>query len=549
MRNTWTIGEVDMGGYVKVVSVGVFFGAMAYAANALEISGLEVTLNPSGKAPLSAIATLTTDEPSNISVEVSDGANESQYKRGGMRETDHSIPVLYLRPGKAHTITISATNQSGTTVSAPVVQITTDELPEGFPPIEVQTRRSRRMEPGVSLIPVFKWPKSGPSDDYGLILALDSKGDVVWYYETTHPINEPVRISTGNLLYNSGRDGRMFEIDMLGNVVQRWHTTGVPKEDIPESSTPVAIDTFHHEVIEMPSGNFLALSTEVRDYDDYPTSMSKPEKRAPSQVLGDTVVEFERDGTIVREIKLLDILDPYRVHHGSLGTGFYAEVYKDVLEKPARDWGHINAIVYDERDDSVLLSSYHQGAACKVSLATGELIWLLGDSENWGDPWLAKRLKPVDDGMLLNARQHGVTLMPDDTILMYDNGGNREGVMPEGAPKNGNFSRAVRFKVDEAAGTVDTVWQFGGAEDDWFYSPFICDTDLMPKTGNILITDGGRIKDKEGNDTGSFAGRHWARIVEVTNDTPAQKVFELHIEEPSMGWAVYRSERLPSLYF
>ena len=533
---------------MKFVGCVTMSGLLAFAAAALEISDLKVTLNPSGNAPLSALATFTTDEPGNVTIAISDGVRESEVKRGGMRKTEFSVPVLRMRPGQEHTITISVTNADGTTTSAPPVKLTTAPLPDDFPPLSVEVRRSRRMEPGVSLIPVSRWGKTTPDEDYGLVFAIDNTGDVIWYYQTDHSINEAVRISTGNLLYTAGRDGRLYEIDMLGNVVQRWHTTGVPKENIPASSTPVATDTFHHDVIEMPSGNFLALSTEVRDFDDYPSSMTDPTKRKPSQVIGDTIVEFKRDGTIVREIKLMDILDPYRVHNGSLGTGFYAAVYQEILEAPARDWGHCNAIVYDERDDSVLLSSYHQGAAFKVSLETGELIWILGESENWKEPWLSKRLKPATEGMLLNSRQHGVTLMPDDSILMYDNGGHREEPLPEGSPKYGNFSRAVNFDIDETAGTVSTLWEFGGAEDNWFFSTFICDTDFMPKTGNILITDGGRIKDKDGNDTGSFVGRHWARIIEVTRDTPAEKVFELHIEEPSMGWAVYRSERLPSLY-
>ena len=45
-----------------------------------------------------------------------------------------------------------------------------------------------------------------------------------------------------------------------------------------------------------------------------------------------------------------------------------------------------------------------------------------------------------------------------------------------------------------------------------------------------------------------FAGRHWARIFEVTHDQPARKVWEIVIDDPTMGWAVYRSQRFPDLY-
>ena len=74
----------------------------------------------------------------------------------------------------------------------------------------------------------------------------------------------------------------------------------------------------------------------------------------------------------------------------------------------------------------------------------------------------------------------------------------------------------------------------------------------MPETGNVLVTDGGRVTDEQGRPTDDLSsGLRWARIVEVTHTTPAEKVFELIIrdeENPEVGWIVYRAERLRSLY-
>jgi hypothetical protein len=108
----------------------------------------------------------------------------------------------------------------------------------------------------------------------------------------------------------------------------------------------------------------------------------------------------------------------------------------------------------------------------------------------------------------------------------------------------------VEYKIDEKAMTVEQVWTFGDEDGaDRFYSPFICDVDWLPQTGNVLVTDGGRLMDKDGNPSGNiFGDRHWARIVEVTHDSPPSKVFELVIDDPSVGWAVFRSDRIPSLY-
>ena len=55
--------------------------------------------------------------------------------------------------------------------------------------------------------------------------------------------------------------------------------------------------------------------------------------------------------------------------------------------------------------------------------------------------------------------------------------------------------------------------------------------------------------DQDGNFTTNFAGaHHWTSVMEVTRESPAQKVWELVIQEPDGGWASYRVERVPSLY-
>ena len=45
---------------------------------------------------------------------------------------------------------------------------------------------------------------------------------------------------------------------------------------------------------------------------------------------------------------------------------------------------------------------------------------------------------------------------------------------------------------------------------------------------------------------GPGGGHHWAHIFEVDRKTD-RKVFEMTLEDET-GWAVYRSERFPTLY-
>jgi hypothetical protein len=108
-----------------------------------------------------------------------------------------------------------------------------------------------------------------------------------------------------------------------------------------------------------------------------------------------------------------------------------------------------------------------------------------------------------------------------------------------------NFSRAVEYAIDPALMTVTQVWEWGGAKDEFFFSAALGDADWLPVTGNVLVTDGFRVNPGP-------PIRRFARLVEVTRTDPAEKVFEVVLRDPSgqpgVGWRVYRSERLPSLY-
>ncbi len=325
--------------------------------------------------------------------------------------------------------------------------------------------------------------------------------------------------------------------------------TGVPKE-VSEDSIPVDTDIFHHDHQVLENGNFLMLSTEVRDFEDYYSSERKPDlPRKPSQVIGDVIVEFRPDGTKVREFKVFDILDPYRIGYGSLGTGFYAQAYKDVLEKPAKDWAHTNSIFYDAADDTVVLSSNFLSVVYKIDLKSGDLVWLMGTHEDWDEPWQKYLLTPDVEDFLWNSHQHSAKITPHGTLIMFDNGANRA---RPGQPKlkaEESWSRAVEFEIDEETREVRQVWSYGGPKDEIFFSPFISEVDWLPVKENILITDGGRTRTKDGKASGNiFGGHHFARILEVTHESPAEKVFEIVIDDPATGWAVYRSERIPSLY-
>lgn len=514
------------------------------------VRALTLTPNPNPRAPLALLVALECDEPVRVHVELDDGELPLRVQPQDALATAHELVVLGARPGREYEVVVVVQSADGRTTRASPGAWSTPPLPDGFPPLHVTVTRGARMEPGVTLIPAVRWDASGaPQRDFGVLVALDARGDVVWFFDAPYPVSEAKRLRNGNLLAYYGTAGDVVELDMLGNEQRRWCATRLPGKVCPEGAIPVDAGTLHHEVIELPSGNFMALSTELRRFADYWTDESDPgAPRAPSWLVGDVVIEYTPDGEVVDRVPLLDVLDPYRIGYESLDPGFWRGVYTGAEGEPIRDWSHANSLDYDADDNAVIVSLYHQDCVFEYDLDTRAISWMLAFDSGWGAAWREELLYPEGEG-LYPFHQHAARLTPEGTLLMFDNGKYR--ALPPTPPMDPaeSFSRAVEFAIDEERGTFRQVWSHGGRPGEIFFTAFLGDTDFLPRTGNVLVTDGGRIRRPDG----SFGihpneGQKWARVFEVTRTEPSRVVFEVVLDDPAWGWTVYRSERLPSLY-
>jgi arylsulfate sulfotransferase len=546
------------------------------------ISTVILNRNPNPTVPLAAILSLSTDEPSEMTVRIDDGEQTWDATSSDGFATEHSLMVLGMRLGRLHHITAVVNDRSGNVSETPPLPMEMPPLPADLTQPELITRNPDLMEPGVRMFKGFQLPAGlgGPAAPTAVLYIVDDRGEIIWYYRSELEVGDARRMSNGNLLFSTGDSSRGVEIDMLGNVVQQWHAVGTAT-DVPEGSTPVEMGSLHHEVAEMPSGNLLTLSSELRVVQDFPTSDSDPDALpGPGSVIGDVIVEFSRDGTIVREWKLLDIMDPYRIGIESLDGSFWAVRYGPLIEdleaEPIRDWAHANALMYDPSDDSYIVSLYHQDAVVKIDRDTGELLWILGAPDNWQEPWSSRRLQPVGD-LEWQYREHAPTITPQGTMVLFDNGGARAGAFQEQLPMELRYSRIVEYDIDAESMEVEQVWSYGGPGDEQFFSAFLGDADWLPETGNILITDGARMVVREGEPEGAgeveeadeaedaddtdeadepsdiidFLQNNvfWGRVFEITHTQPAEIVFEVQVKDAEGdGVLVYRAEHLPSLY-
>ncbi len=281
------------------------------------------------------------------------------------------------------------------------------------------------------------------------LFVLDTEGVTRWHIGRSDGVIGPPSVYAGVELRPDGtllflRDYSIYVIDEMG------------VELVELSSTALGLPGLHHDVIELDSGNFLALSYAFRDI-DYPDL-------GLVHVAGDLLVELTPTGEIVWEWDAFDHLDPQRRREG-----FDELIFDpDTLEN-AYDWTHGNGIVYDTAADTVLFSMRHQDWLVSIDRATGDVQWRFGEE---GDFTLTGGTWPY--------HQHSPQWQADGTLLLYDNGLGNPNV--EDALET---SRAVRYAVDAAAMTAAQVWE-DEAED--FISIIAGDADRLPD-GSILVTD------------------------------------------------------------
>lgn len=509
-----------------------------------------ISPNPNVRAPLVALVELETSVDCVASLKISDGARQWSQEMAGAGRI-HRVAVLGMRPKRTHEIVVSVSSLDGMArqESAPL-NFTTPSLPDDFPPLRTLLAKEAEMEPGITMFAVNLWQNNVSLLDYGYLIALDSAGEVVWFCRTQDRISDSRVLKNGHLLYQHGSYRYLYEMDLLGRDHRSWYaarTTARPND----WAIAVDVDTMHHEIRELPNGNFLTLATELRQFEQYPTSETDPDAAwTPAWVVCDEVVEFEPDtGRVIQRFPLTDLLDTRRFGYLSLG-GFWRDKYDTFLDSPSRDWSHANGLQFLTEDYSIIVSLRHLDCVIKIGWKDKRLHWILGTHQNWSErfqPYLLRASGPLE----WFYHQHAPHITATGSLLMYDNGNYR--AVPFDTPllAPDNSSRVVAFAIDYEAMTVRQVYSFGARQNADFYCPFFGEAELLPLTGNLLITDGGHVETAVGVPFDEVPGqRQWARIFEITGGKSPRRVFEVICQSPlgsELGWSVYRSNRFPGL--
>jgi arylsulfate sulfotransferase len=502
-----------------------------------------LALNPTGRTPSTAVIELATSAPTTISLSLrnQDCKKSIDFTRA---VTEHRIPVLGLLPYSDAEVEITLKGENGDTLQQ-TFHLTTPPLPDAFPNLDVRCCEAKRREPGYMITTVGRAPRAIKiTSPFEAVIALDQKGAPAWYYLSEVCLMAAVPTER-NTLFLMTTDGRIREINYLGETIAEWYSA--PRfPDGCSDSIPVQTEKFHHAVAELDNGNLLALSVEFVEYDDIPdNSEDRNPPRSRHTIAGDTLVEFKRNGEIVREISFIKQLDPQRI-----GWGMHSPFWPNQGFEGVLDWSHANGIALDPKDGGIVVTIRHQDAVVKFDRETGNVVWILGTDQEWRKPWSDLLLEP-EGNLDWFWHPHDPSFTATGNLMMFDNGAFGSVAPNPRIPLDDCLSRSVQYRIDEDTRTVTQEWSFGG--NDLPYAEYVSGARECPETGNIFVTYGGILKNEAGD-----------RVVlppdavgeicyfEVTSDAEPEILFELAIQDPEAtianGWAAFKAEYIKDFY-
>lgn len=297
----------------------------------------------------------------------------------------------------------------------------------------------------------------------------------------------------------------------------------------------------------------------------------------------DVIVELDENGGVVDDFRLYDILDPYRdnvvkamdqgavclnIDEAKAGHTLSAEELAKMDENsqfgdiagvgPGRNWAHVNSVDYDPTDDSIIISSRHQGIV-KIG-RDKKMKWILASPEGWKKGLKETLLTPVDkNGKPIKCEgskcegdfdwswtQHTawrIDSKSDKNILylsVFDNGDARG--MEQPPLPDMKYSRAVVYKIDQKKKTVEQIWEVGKELGHPYFCPVTGLTKYMEDKDTMMVywsTAGlGATPEKAGNKLGRVMPHiceyRWGETTPVVdiklNDTFGYQAFPISVD-------------------
>ncbi|HEA8110024.1 aryl-sulfate sulfotransferase [Campylobacter lari] len=514
-----------------------------------------IKLNPYGLSPLSAVIVDGGYELSDVSVTIVPKPNGQtiSYKVSPNKiKTYGGIPIFGLYPSYFNTVKVSYTKSAfgkSEKVVDEVYKIATGGVniePSGslmqrgvpFEKVEV-LKVDKEFEDRLYLVnntpgkysakssqTIWNNPSGGALewDEASSVFIIDTKGEIRWYLDND-------KLMDKNNIYNRGiMMGFRQNLDgaLSFGFGQRYVKYDLMGREIFNRLLPSSYIDFSHSMSQMPNGNYLLRVALA--------SVKRPDGKNVRSVR-DVIVEVDKNGNVVDEWRLFEILDPYRANiikvldqgavclnvdvskadktlsNEELAKMDTSDVFGDIAGTGVgRNWAHVNSIDYDESDDSIIISSRHQSAIVKIG-RDKKVKWILGAHKGWGEKYKKALLQPInkngkniiceDDyskcpgyknkegGFDFTWTQHTAFRISEKSnkryiyITAFDNGDARAIAQP--AFTSMKYSRAVIYKIDQKNKTVEQIWEYGKQRGNEWFSPITSLTEYYKDKNSIMV--------------------------------------------------------------
>ncbi|MGB8212026.1 MAG: aryl-sulfate sulfotransferase [Anaerolineales bacterium] len=439
----------------------------AYRAGKFTFNAPLVVQDPYQSAPLTALVIFDTPENSQISIHVPGKTPQAavDFTFPGYQQ-HHEIPVYGLYADTLNHVVMSMKTQDGVNKQT-VIDLQTEPLPTDMQKFQVDKVDRAKYSPGFNFTTLDQKP------------VFDIDGNVRWYStQDSFYVFTPLKDGRFLFTYTTGKvvGNLVMEQDLLGKIYAIYNIA----------------DGISHDIYELPNGNLLITTSG----------------------LDDNIAEVDRSsGHIVRQFDLKSILDPNR---------------PPLPGAEPKDWLHLNSIVYDPTDKSIILSGREQSAVVKMTYPGMQIQWILGPHDNWSPKYQPYLLTPVGTNFEWPWSQHHATLYGQDPpgdqsidILLFDNGMYRSFQPSKAVSPSQSYSRVVHYRINEAAMTVEQVWEYGKENGSDTFSAIRGSAFLLPN-GDVLGTWANIFKDAKGNPAIDLYtnGSVEAKIIEVVPSNP-----------------------------
>ena len=504
----------------------------------------EVIVNPYKVAPLTAVIRDGGYELSDVTVRIVPKAKGQEIKYKVSRtelKTHAGVPVFGLYPDWQNTVEVSYTRTHQCKSEkftdtyrfyTPGVYTLSTGMPNQTRPFDVKVKKvdkefqdrlyliNSQLQSTVPLGSRFTWNNpSGGAVEWAFnsnIGIIDTTGEIRWWLldqeigDTENPWKSGYfmgfqQTEDGALTWGYGQNYAKY--DLIGRKIF-------------DRRLPAGYSDYSHSFDNAQNGHsFLRVGSS-----DY----RRPDGKRVHTVR-DVIVEIDRDGRVVDDWRLMDILDPYRdnviktldqgavclnIDASKSGQTLSAEElakqeasdkFGDITGVGAgRNWAHVNSVDYDPSDDSIIISSRHQSACVKIG-RDKEVKWILAAPDGWNKELAAKVLKPIDkNGKPIKCEdgkcegdfdwtwtQHTAfridSKSDENTVILsvFDNGDGR-GLEQPPIPSM-KYTRGVIYKINQKNMTVQQLWEVGKELGNEYFSPVTGITQYQADKNSMVV--------------------------------------------------------------